>query len=254
MLPLERRQNIIEQVSIKKCVKVVNLSKEFGVTEETIRRDLEKLEQEGTLMRTYGGAVMAKKANEELPLSVRLRENKEGKELMGQIISGLIGDGDVIMIGSGTTNLEIARKLNCDQEIMILTNSLGVLSEAVQNNKIKVICVGGTLVRKTLAFMGPTAIKTINSYYVDKVILSCKGIDMEKGLMESSELEVEIKRAVVKSGKKVILAVDHTKFNSLSMVNLFDFSDIDMVVTDVRPSKEWMKFFEKQSIECLFSV
>lgn len=254
VLPLERRENIIEQVSMNRSVKVIKLSKEFGVSEETIRRDLEKLEQKGILKRTYGGAVLAKKANEELPLSSRLRENMESKGIIAQIISRLIQEGDVIMLGTGTTSLELARKISYFKNITVITNSLGVLSEIIQNNEIKVTCVGGNLVRKTLAFVGPTAIKNINSYYVDKVILSCKGIDMIKGVMESSETECDIKRAMVKAGKTVILAIDHSKFNSLSMVSLFSFSDIDIVVTDIQPSKEWTNFFETRGIECIFEL
>ena len=254
VLPLERRQKIAEQISINTSVKVIDLSKEFSVTEETIRRDLEKLEQEGALMRTYGGAVLVKRTSEQLPLSIRLRENMDGKRLIGQIVSTLIDEGDVIIMSTGTTSLEIARKISCLHNIRIITNSMGIISEVVQNDDIKVICIGGILVRKTLAFVGPTASKTVNGYYTDKVILSCKGIDMEKGIMESSEIEADIKRAMVKAGKTVILVVDHTKFATLSMVRLFDFTDIDIVVTDVKPSKEWITFFKKMNIKCLFEV
>ncbi len=254
LLPLERRRKIIEELAVYKSVKVVDLSKEFGVTEETIRRDLEKLEQEGTLMRTYGGAVLTKRTSEELPLSTRLRANMQGKKIMGQIISNLIEDGDVIMMGTGTTSLEFARKISLFHNITVITNSLGVISEIVQNDGIRVISVGGTLIRKNLAFVGPPAMQTINNYYTDKVILSCKGIDIDKGIMESSEIEADIKRAMVKAGKTIILAVDHTKFSSLSMVKLFDFTDIDIVVTDVEPSKEWMTFFEKMNIKCFYQI
>lgn len=254
MLPLERRRKIIEEVSVYRSVKVIDLSKEFGVTEETIRRDLEKLEQEGVLKRTYGGAVLIRRTNEELPLSARLRENAEGKKIIGQIIANLIEDGDVIMMGSGTTSLEFTRKISPFHNITVITNSLGVISEIVQNDGIRIISVGGTLVRETLAFVGPPAIQTINNYYTDKVVLSCKGIDMEKGVMESSEIEADIKRAMVKAGKIVILAVDHTKFSSLSMVKLFDFSNIDMIITDIKPSKKWISFFEEMNIKCLFEI
>ena len=254
MLPLERRQKIIEQISADKAVKVIDLSREFAVTEETIRRDLEKLEQKGILIRTYGGAVLMKRANEELPLSIRLRENMEGKRLIGQIISNLIQEGDVVMIGTGTTNIEFARKISHLHNITVITNSLGVVSEVVQNDAVTVISAGGTLIRKALAFVGPVANTTINCHYADKVIISCKAINTEKGIMESSELEVDIKRAMVKSGKEVILAVDHTKFDSWSMISLFDFRDIDIVVTDMKPSQKWIEFFNKMNVKCFYEL
>ncbi len=254
MLPLERRQNIIERIKIKKSVKIIDLSKDFGVTEETIRRDLEKLEQEGKLKRTYGGAVLSKKPKEELPLSIRLRENMEGKALIGQIIGDLIEDGDIIMIGTGTTTLQFLKNIGSQKNIKVISNSLGIVTEVIQSDEIELIGLGGKLVRETLAFVGSTTLQNIKSYHADKVILSCKGIDMEKGIMESSEIEVDIKRAMVKSGKVVILAVDHTKFNSFYMFSIFDLSVIDIVVTDIKPSKEWMAFFDKMGIECLFEL
>ena len=254
MLPLERRQSIIKQISINKSVKVVELSKEFGVTEETIRRDLEKLEKEGVLVRTYGGAVETTKTDEQLPLSARLRENIEGKKLISDIVAGLVQDGDVVMIGAGSTSLKIARQINKKKNIKVITNSVGVLTEIIQNDNIKVICTGGVLSRDSLSFVGATAMKNINSYYADKVILSCRGISIPKGIMESNETEVGIKRTMIKSGKIIILAVDHTKFNTHAIVTLFGFLEIDIVVTDVKPSKEWIRFFESNNIKCIYKI
>lgn len=254
MLPLERRQNIIKKISIKKSVRVVELSREFGVTEETIRRDLEKLEKEGALTRTYGGAVVITKTDNELPLSARLRENIEGKKLISEIVAGLIQDGDVVMLGSGSTSLKIAREINRKKNIKVITNSVGVLNEIIQNDDIKVICTGGVLSRDNLSFGGSTAIKNINSYYADKVVLSCRGISIPKGIMESNETEVGIKRTMIKSGNIIILAIDHTKFDTHAIVTLFGFLDIDIVVTDIKPSKEWISFFKSNNIECIYKI
>ncbi len=254
MLPLERRHNIIKQISINKSVRVVELSREFGVTEETIRRDLEKLEKEGVLVRTYGGAVHTKKPSGKLPLSARLRENIEGKKLIGKIISGLIHEGDTVMIGSGSTNQKIARQISTHKNIKIITNSVGTLSEVMQNNDIKIICTGGVLSVDNLSFTGSTAMENINSYYADKVILSCRGIDTIRGIMESNEGEVGIKRTMIKCGKTIILVVDHTKFDSYAIVTLFNFKDIDIVVTDIKPCDRWMRFFEDNDIRCIYEV
>lgn len=252
MLPLERRQKIIQIISINRSIRVMELSLEFGVTQETIRRDLKRLEKEGVLKRTYGGAVLIKRGEEDAPHCIRVIDNSGGKKRIGRIVSRLVEDGDIIMLGTGTTNLECARKISKCKDVLVITNSALVISEILRNNQMKVICIGGKLDRKTLSFTGPSAVKTIKSYYVNKVIISCKGIDMEKGIMESGDMETDIKRAMIKSGQTVILVVDHSKFNQLTLSFLFDFSEIDIVVTDKEPPKEWMDFFAEKDIECLF--
>ena len=251
VLPLERRRKIVELVSANHSVKVIDLSKEFDVTEETIRRDLEKLEREKVLVRTYGGAVLTEKTSDDEPFSIRSRENIDRKKSIGQAISDIIQDGDVIMMDSSTTSLEVAKVIGDSKNITLITNSMGLAMEMVQYDKIQVICSGGTLRRRALSFIGPVTKQSIQNYYADKVILSCKGINMEKGIMESNEMESEVKNAMINTARTVILAVDHTKFDNLAMVRSFDFSKVDMVVTDAKPSKKWLKYFEKMEIECL---
>lgn len=253
MLPLERRRKIIEHITKNQSVRVIELSKEFNVTEETIRRDLEKLEREGILARTYGGAVLIEKEHDDEPFSVRSRENLDNKKSIGSLVSNLIQDGDIIMMDSSTTSLEVAKGLGNSKNITLITNSMGLSMEMVQYDNIQVICVGGTLRRKSLSFVGPTAREVIQNYYADKVILSCKGIDMEKGIMESNEMEAEVKKAMIDTAKTVILAVDNTKFGTLSMIRLFDFSKIDILVTDTRPSEEWMDYFQEMGIRCIIN-
>lgn len=252
MLPLERRRKIIEYINANQSVKVIELSKDFNVTEETIRRDLEKLEKEGVLMRTYGGAVLIEKEHDDQPFSVRSRENIENKKQIGLMLNQLIQDGETIMMDSSTTSLEVAKIIGDSKSITLITNSMGLAMEVVHFDEMQVICAGGTLRRKSLSFIGPTARKGIYSYYADKVILSCKGIDMEKGIMESNEMEADVKKAMIESAKTVILVVDHTKFNTLSMIRLYDLSKVDIIVTDTKPSQEWMVYLEEKKIQCIY--
>lgn len=255
MLPLERRQNIVEQIAIDRSVRVINLSEKFHVTEETIRRDLEKLEKQGILKRTYGGAVIVEGRDEgrseEVSFMGRSKKNIESKIGMGQKVSEIVQDGDLIMMDSSTTSLEVAKKLINHKDLTIITNSMAILTAMVQYNKVNTVCTGGSLHRNALAFSGPIATKNINNYYADKVILSCKSMDMEKGIMEPNDFEADVKRAMIGTAEVVILVVDHTKFDRLSVARLYDFSIIDFVVTDIEPSEEWMEFFDKMGIECV---
>lgn len=253
MLPLERRRKIVEQVSTYHSVKVIDLSKEFDVTEETIRRDLEKLEKEKVLVRTYGGAVLTEKTNDDELLSIRSRENIESKKGIGLVISDMIQDGEVVMMDSSTTSLEVAKVIGNSKKITLITNSMGLAMEMVQDHKIEVICVGGTLCRRAISFIGPATRQAIQNYYADKVILSCKGIDIEKGIMESNEMESDVKRAMIATARIVILAIDHTKFDSVAMVRSCDFAKVHMVVTDIKPHKKWLEYFSKMGIQCIAS-
>ena len=249
MLPAERKREITAYITDYQSVRVTDLSEKFGVTEETIRRDLEKLETEGVLTRTYGGAIAAKKKYDDEPFSVRLRENIENKKKIGTAISDLINHGEIIMMDSSTTSLEIAKNIGNSKNITMVTNSMGLAMEMVKCDKIQMICIGGTLRRESLSLIGPSAKKGIKSYYADKLILSCKGIDIQRGVMESNELEAEIKKAMLEVAKTVILAVDHTKFNKCSIISLGDFSEIDIIVTNKEPSKEWIRVFENNHIQ-----
>lgn len=252
MLPLERRRRIVEQISTNGSVKVIDLSKNFNVTEETIRRDLEKLEQENILKRTYGGAVLEAESGREVPFVSRSERNKVEKIFIGELASSLICDGDVIMVDSSTTSLEVVRKITGLRNLTLITNSVVVTSDMVHHDNIDTICTGGHLLTKALAYTGPLSEKIINSYYADKAILSCKGIGIEKGIMESNELEASIKRAMIETAEKVILVVDHTKFDIYSRIRLTSFYSIDIVVTNSKPSQEWLDFFDKMDIECIY--
>lgn len=249
MLPIERKRKITEYITTQQSVRVVDLSREFGVTEETIRRDLEKLEREGVLSRTYGGAITTQKDMDDEPFSVRSRENIANKNKLGTAIMDLINDGDIVMMDSSTTSLEVAKKMGNSKNITIVTNSMGLAMEMVQHDKVQMICIGGTLRRNALSFIGPSAKKTIKNYYADKVILSCKGIDIKRGIMESNEMEAEIKKEMVDAAKTVILAIDHTKFNKCSIISLYDLSKVDIIVTDKEPAKKWVEFFKEKGVE-----
>lgn len=253
VLPLERRRKIAEQVLAYHSVKVIDLSKEFDVTEETIRRDLEKLEKQKVLVRTYGGAVLTEKTNDDEPFSIRSRENIECKKSIALVISDMIQDGEVVMMDSSTSSLEVGKSIGNSKKVTLITNSMGLAMEMVQYDKTQVICVGGTLRRRAISFIGPATRQAIQNYYADKVILSCKGIDMEKGVMESNEMESDVKRAMIATARTVILAIDHTKFDSVAMVRSCDLAKVDIVVTDIKPHKKWLEYFAKMEIQCIVS-
>ncbi|NLM13361.1 MAG: DeoR/GlpR transcriptional regulator [Epulopiscium sp.] len=249
MLAIERRKKIIDILNETKSVKVQDLSELFGVTEETIRRDLEKLEKEGLLQRTYGGAILLDSLSEDLPFTVRAVSNPEGKRAIGKVIANYIEDNDTIMLDSSSTALEVAKNLKHKKNITVITNSVIVLTELAQNENCTVISTGGMLRARSMSFVGPGAKQAIENYYVNKAILSCKGIHMQNGIMESNEMETEIKKSMVKSAHTIFYAIDHTKFDQLSFVKMLDIESVDYIFTDKELSKDWEQFLLNKNVK-----
>lgn len=252
MLAAERRNLILEKLQDEKRVVVSELSELFKVSEETIRRDLDKLDKEGLASKSYGGAVLVENNNTDMPFNVRKKKNMQGKRIMAEIISTLIADGDHIIVDPSTTAVSIVKAIRDKKRLTIVTNSIEVLVELADATGWDVISTGGTLRENYLALVGPRALEGINSFNADKVILSCKGIDMEKGITDANEMFSQVKKAMLHSAKQKILAADSTKFEKVAFSQICEVTDIDMVVTDKRPSEAWMEYFKDKGIACLY--
>lgn len=252
MLAAERKNIILEKLQTEKRVIVSELSILFGVSEETIRRDLDKLDKEGLCIKGYGGAVLNESTGLDMPFSVRKRRNMEGKKYIASLISELIEDGDHIIIDPSTTGLSIVNALRDKKRLTIITNSIEVLTELCDVSGWDIISTGGTMKENYLALVGPRAVDSISSFNADKVIMSCKGIDMQKGITDGNELFSQVKRAMLASAKVKILACDHTKFGQIAFSQICDAVELDMVVTDEKPSEEWLTYFEENGIRCLY--
>lgn len=249
MLAIERRNKIMSILEDKQSVLVTDLSKSFNVTEETIRRDLEKLEKEGVLKRTYGGAVINQNTSFDLPLNVREITNIESKSYIGMKVAEYIEEGDSIMLDSSSTAIYVAKNIKDKKRITVITNSEKVIMELSNARDCKVISTGGTLKSSSMSFIGHWAEKAIQNYYVDKAIISCKGIDLEKGITDSNEMEAEVKKNMINSAKKVFLVVDNTKFDKVSFVKIAEISDVNTIFTDEKLSLKWEEFLENKAVK-----
>ncbi|WP_294186005.1 DeoR/GlpR family DNA-binding transcription regulator [uncultured Clostridium sp.] len=249
MLAIERRNEILSKLKEEKKVLVGDLSKHYKVTEETIRRDLELLEQKGLAKKTYGGAVLVDDLKEDLPYNIRKQNNIKEKKKIAEIVSNMIQDGEHIMLDASSTALYIAKSIRDKENITVITNSLEVMFELSDKKGWRILSTGGLMKEGALALIGPQTEKMISNFHVDKAIISCKGIDKEIGITDSSEADVEIKKRMIKSAKEVILVVDSRKFDKISFVRMGDFSNVDYVVTDSNPSNDWHDTFERNNVK-----
>ena len=252
MLAIERRNAILAKLSVEGKVIVSELSLEFDVTEETIRRDLEKLDKEGLAKKTYGGAVVNQSFNTDLPYHVRKRSNVEQKEYIAEKIASMIHDGDYIMLDASSTTIYLTKYIKNLKNITLITNSVETLIELADKADWKVLSTGGTLKKDALSLVGASAERMIRSFHVDLAVCSAKGIDTNMGITDSNEKDSEIKRAIFDSATRKVLAVDSSKFDKISFVRVGDISDVDVVVTDKEPSPEWVEHFNNKDVELLY--
>ena len=252
MLAVERRKLILEKVHTQKKVIVSELSKEFDVSEETIRRDLDKLADEGHVIKSYGGAVINEIGSIDLPFNVRWKSNSVGKQKIADLINREIKDGDHIFLDASTTAVFIAKNIKQKKQLTVITNSIENLLELSDVSGWDIISTGGLLKAGSMSLLGKRATESIERYNADKVFLSCKGIDIVKGVTEGKEETGTIKQSMIGAAKKVYLTVDSSKFDKVAFSTICPLSKIDVVVTDKRPDAKWMETFKKLNIQCIY--
>ena len=228
-----RLEHIREQVKNEKKVTVSELSKIYKVTEETIRRDLEKLEKEGFLTRTFGGAVLNSASQKEhIHFYKRTSINQKEKD-------------------ASTTVMEAIRLLKANRNITVLSSSTEIFRE-MTGSEIHILSTGGVFNEDSLSLQGNLAKENIRRYHVDLALLSCKGLDMDKGIMDSSEREADVKTEMVKQALEVALLADHTKFERTAFVQFLDWDQVTYLVTDERPSDQWVEFCKEKEITLIY--
>lgn len=252
MLAIERKNKIIEILQDEKKVVVTDLSKRFDVSEETIRRDLDKLEKEGCIVKAYGGAVLNDSQLLELPFNVRKKANIDSKQKIAQIIAEKIHDGDRIILDASTTALFILRHIKNRKNITIVTNSVEILVEAAEISGWQVYSTGGRLQEDSLALVGPSADKSLQSYHADKAVISCKGIDLNGGITDSSEMHAVTKGNMLDCANLKIVAVDYSKFNRVAFTKVADVKKADMIITDRAPGEEWKSYCEENGVDLIY--
>lgn len=254
MLALERRNEILKLFQQSETVTVNELSQIFGVTVETIRRDLDHLETAGHIVRTHGGAMLSTRdmTKVEQSSSIRRQTNTTEKTCIAELIADMVEDGDGIMLDASSTSLFVARALRKKKHLTIITNSMEIIQEVAGQSDWTVMCTGGVLNERTMSFVGNRAETMISKYHVDWAVISCKGVDLEHGFTESNELSALVKRSMVTAAKKAILAVDSTKLDVVSFVRTGRLHELSAMVTDAKPGDHWLDALSELGVDCIY--
>jgi len=252
MLAIERKNEILNKLRAEQRVLVSELAIHYNVTEETIRRDLDKLEKDGYATKTYGGAIWGNSTKTDLSYTIRNKTNVDAKNTIANLVADMVEDGDHLMLDDSSTSLYVAKKLKEKKDLTVITNSVELVVELSNMEGWTIMSTGGRLKPESLALIGSQTQEMIRSYHVDKVIMSCKGIERNAGITDSSEFHSLTKQAMMRAAKKRILILDGTKFDKISFVEISPLSSVDVVVTNVCPSQEWLRYFEENGIQCVY--
>ena len=247
MLAEPRRRLLLDRITRQGFATLDELVKSLGVSESTVRRDLESLDLAGLVKRTHGGAVFAPSEVRAMPaFDERVSSATLEKRAIGQAAASLIDDGDTVLLDGGTTTLEVARAL-LGRPVQIVTNSLPIAQLTASSKEIDLILIGGYVYPRTGVALGPLAIAMMQGIRVRKAILGAGGIVAE-GVYNSNLLLVETERQMMACGQDVMIVADHTKFGRLSLAFLCGLSAIRDLVVDPEVSEHDREMLEAAGV------
>lgn len=251
MLALERQKRILELLSIEGSVMVSKLSQELAVTEETVRRDLEKLEAKEMLRRTHGGALPIDEGNYEFSLEKRKALNVEAKQAMARKAAQYVAMGDTIFLDASTTTFYLAKEIKNMKNVTIITNSIRVINELSGIDGIKVIAVGG-IVSNNQSLVGSMAVNYITeNYFADKMFFSSRGIGENSIILESNEQECFIKQSMIKNSRIRYYLCDKSKIGRVGCMRLASFEQINHLITDAEIQGSLKDTLEECTVEVI---
>ncbi|MFE4694473.1 DeoR/GlpR family DNA-binding transcription regulator [Streptomyces sp. NPDC056749] len=232
MFAAERRQLILEMVRANGAVSLRELARVVQTSEVTVRRDVRALEAEGLLDRRHGGAVLPGGFTRESGFPQKSHLSTAEKTAIADMAAGLVGEGEAIVVGAGTTTQELARRLARVPGLTVVTNSLLVAQALAHANRVEVVMTGGTLRGSNYALVGSGAEQSLQGLRVSRAFLSGSGLTAERGLSTSNMLSASVDRALVQAAAEVVVLADHTKLGSDTMFQTVPTELITRLVTD----------------------
>jgi DeoR family fructose operon transcriptional repressor len=257
MYATERQAHISRNLTERGRVSVVALADDLGVTTETIRRDLDALEQQGLLRRVHGGAVPARAGSvSEVPIQERMSVNADSKRSIARRALDVIGDGyrGAVVFDAGSTVGAVAaglgeRMLVTGARLDVVTHAVPVAHTLSSLPDIGLTVLGGQVRGLTAAAVGPSTLSALESLRPDLAFIGTNGISAPFGLSTPDPAEAAVKSAIVRSARRVVLVADHAKFGIESFVRFAHLDEIDIVVTDAAPDAELSAALDRADVE-----
>lgn len=244
----QRQKDIIEMTQETGFVTTELLAEKFGVTPQTIRRDINSLCDKGHLKRHHGGASLASSV-ENLDYNTRLILNHDEKVRIAKIVASKIPNKASIFINIGTTNEEIAKALKNHEGLRVITNNLNVAQTLITNPSFEVRIAGGVVRNRDSGIIGEATLDFIKQFKVDIGIIGISGVDEDGTLLDYDYREVRVAQAIIENSRQVVLATDHSKFGRSAMVRLCNIAEVNTLVTDKEPPANIINILNENEVD-----
>jgi DeoR family transcriptional regulator of aga operon len=253
LLVEERRRRIKELLDRQERVTVEELVQHFGVSAVTVRGDLDALAEVGAVVRSHGGALKRVDAPEDVPIAVKETLHHAEKVRIAHAAAQMIGDGETILLDSGTTTAEIARQLRFLKvdSLSIITNALNIAMEAAALPHIRLIMIGGILRQMSYSLAGPPAEQVLHGLHADRLFLGVDGLDPEIGLMTPDVLEARLNAVMIQVSREVVVVADSAKFQRRSLSVIAKVETVDKIITDSGAPPEVLAELKSRGVDVL---
>ena len=250
-----RRERIVALLRAHNSVQIPALAEMFGVSTQTLRKDLNFLDAKGVCTRSSGGALLRLGALSpvEEAIDVRRRRHADEKTRIGRAAAALIRAGESVLLDSGTTTLQIARHLNVADPLVVVTNDVGIMNELAARETVQLVFLGGTLRRKNLSFYGTQTERALDGLHVDKLFLAADGFHIDKGVTTHYEPEALLNRLMCRAASEIIVVTDSSKFGRICLHKILEPQGVARLVTDAGVSDETRAELARIGVEVIIA-
>lgn len=251
MNPNPRQLLLLDAVRARGSLTVESLADELGVTLQTVRRDVQKLADEGLLARFHGGVRVPSSTTQNLAHQQRVNMHAAGKAAIARAVARQVPNDCSLLINIGTTTEAIARELLQHKGLRVITNNLNVAAILSPNPECEVIVAGGVVRARDLGIIGEPAVDFIRQFKVDIGLIGISGIEADGSLRDFDYREVKVAQTIIECSREVWLAADHSKFNRPAMVQLATLSQVDRLFTDRAPADPFPQLLRDADVRCV---
>ena len=251
LTPNPRQSGVLDAVRELGSVSVEALAERFGVTLQTVRRDVKLLSDAGLVARFHGGVRLPSSTTENIAYRQRQSLNEEAKRRIARALAREVPDGCSLIINIGTTTEAVARELVHHRGLRVITNNLNVAAILADNADNEVIVAGGLVRHRDRGIVGEATVEFIGQFRVDIGLIGISGIEADGTLRDFDFREVKVTQAIIRASRQVWLAADHSKFNRPAMVELGRLDQVDMLFTDRPPPPAFDALLAEAGVSCV---
>ena len=248
-----RRERIVALLREQGSVQIPALAERFRVSTQTLRKDLNFLDDKGICKRSSGGAILRRAVPSPTEVAIDIKRTlfADEKIRIGKSAAGLIKNDESVLLDSGTTALQVARHIPATASLVVVTNDVGIMNELVTREHVQLVFLGGTLRRKSLSFYGTQTERAVQDLHVDKLFLAADGFDIQKGITTHFEPEAQLNRMMCRAASEIIVVADSSKFGRICLHRILEPQGISKVVTDAGIPTEAREALARNGVEVI---